>query len=52
MAQKTSSIITTPETSNVISMGARGRSLSAILNFMETFGVVRTLSKPTSNHFE
>lgn len=46
MAQKTSSIITTPETSNVISMGARGRSLSAILNFMETFGVVRTLSSP------
>ncbi|HCI48617.1 MAG: hypothetical protein A2621_00950 [Alphaproteobacteria bacterium RIFCSPHIGHO2_01_FULL_41_14] len=46
IAQKTPTVITTPETSQVISLGGRGHSLSAILNFMETFGVVRTLSSP------
>ena len=46
IAQKTPTVITTPETSSVISIGARGQSLSAILNFMETFGAVRTLSSP------
>lgn len=46
IAQKTPTIITTPETSQVISIGGRGNSLSAILNFMETFGAVRTLSSP------
>lgn len=46
MAQKTPTVITTPETSQVISVGGRGHSLSAILNFMETFGIVRTLSSP------
>jgi general secretion pathway protein D len=46
LAQKTSSLITTPETDRVISLGVRGNSLSAILNFMESFGTVRTLSSP------
>lgn len=46
IAEKTPTVITTPETSQVISLGGRGHSLSAILNFMETFGVVRTLSSP------
>lgn len=46
IAQKNSSIITNPETSQVISLGVRGPTLSAILNFMESFGVVRTLSSP------
>lgn len=46
MAQKTPTVITTPETSQVISLGGRGHSLSAILHFMESFGVVRTLSSP------
>lgn len=46
IAQKTPTVITTPETSQVIGIGGRGHSLSAILNFMETFGAVRTLSSP------
>lgn len=46
LAQKTSSLITTPETDSIISLGVRGNSLSAILNFMESFGTVRTLSSP------
>lgn len=46
IANKTSSLITTPETNQMVSLGMRGRSLSGILNFMETFGVVRTLSSP------
>ncbi|MDC0349300.1 type II and III secretion system protein, partial [Alphaproteobacteria bacterium] len=46
IAQKTPTVITTPETSQVLHIGGSGQSLSAILNFMEIFGVVRTLSSP------
>ncbi len=46
LATRTSSLITTPETNKVISLGVQGSSLSAILNFMEAFGTVRTLSSP------
>ena len=46
ISQKTPTVITTPETSQVISLGVRGHSLSSVLHFMETFGVVRTLSSP------
>ncbi|MEI8320695.1 MAG: hypothetical protein WCG05_01625 [Alphaproteobacteria bacterium] len=46
MAQKRSALVSNPETSQVISLGLSGPSLSAMLNFMEAFGTVRTLSSP------
>lgn len=46
MAQRSSSIISNPETSQVISLGMTGPSLSAVIDFVEYFGTVRTLSSP------
>ena len=40
------SIISVPETTEMIRMGSEGRSLTSILHFMESFGTVRTLSSP------
>ncbi len=46
MAQQKFSIISNPETSQVVNIGMSGHSLSALLSFMESFGTVRTLSSP------
>ncbi len=46
IANKAPSVISIPETAETIQLGLQGTSLSAVLNFMESFGIVRTLSSP------
>lgn len=40
------SVISVPETREMIRVGGEGKSLTSILHFMESFGTVRTLSSP------